>query len=135
MSEGYTPLPGRVRGPGLVTARGQGTGIAGAADYQPASEAPSRERRCYVCGADMRDKAGHSARVLPPLVECCSPACADDPRWTADLLLEVTDSMLFAVVKEFRRLNVKVPPQAYLRQAMQAAMKVKRAEWPRRGNG
>lgn len=118
-----------------MTARGQGTGIAGAADYQPASEAPSRERRCYVCGADMRDKAGHSARVLPPLVECCSPACADDPRWTADLLLEVTDSMLFAAVKEFRRLNVKVPPQAYLRQAMQAAMKVKRAEWPRRGNG
>ena len=43
--------------------------------------------------------------------------------------------MLFAAVKEFRRLNVKVPPQAYLRQAMQAAMKVKRAEWPRRGNG
>lgn len=113
----------------------QGTGIAGAADYQPASEVPARERRCYVCGADMRDKAGHSARVLPPLVECCSPACAADPRWTADRLLEVTDSMLLAMVKEFRRLGVKIPPQAYLRQAVQAAMKVKRAEWPRRGNG
>lgn len=113
----------------------QGTGIAGAADYQPDSGAPVRERRCYVCDGSMRDKTGHSARVLPPLVECCSPACAADPRWTADLLLEVTDSMLFAVVKEFRRLNVKVPPHAYLRQALQAAMKVKRAEWPRRGGG
>ena len=118
-----------------MTVPGQGTGIAGAADYQPASEAPARERNCYVCGTDMRDKAGHSARVLPPLVECCSPACAADPRWTADPLLAVTDSMLLAVVKEFRRLGVKVPPHAYLRQALQAAMKVKRAEWPRRGGG
>ena len=118
-----------------MTVPGQGTGIAGAADYQPASEAPARERNCYVCGTDMRDKGGHSARVLPPLVECCSPACAADPRWTADPLLAVTDSMLLAVVKEFRRLGVKVPPHAYLRQALQAAMKVKRAEWPRRGGG
>ena len=113
----------------------QGTGIAGAADYRPASEAPARERRCYVCGADMRDKTGHSARVLPPLVECCSKACAAAPRWNADPMLEVTESMLFAVVKEFRRLGVKVPPQSYLRQALQAAMKVKRAEWPRGRNG
>lgn len=112
----------------------KGTGIAGAADYQPDSRAPVRERRCYVCGEDMRDKAGHSARVLPPLVECCSPACAADPRWTADRLLEVTDSMMRAVVREFRHLQMKVPPHPYLRQALQAAMKAKRAEWPRGGN-
>lgn len=43
--------------------------------------------------------------------------------------------MLLAMVKEFRRLGVKIPPQAYLRQAVQAAMKVKRAEWPRRQEG
>ena len=113
----------------------QGTGIAGASDHQPPAAAPLRERRCYVCGCDMAALAGHAARVLPPLVECCSVACAADPRWTADRLLEVTDSMLLAMVKEFRRLGVKIPPQAYLRQAVQAAMKVKRAEWPRRQEG
>lgn len=112
----------------------EGTGIAGAAGYQPATAPLAKERRCYVCGTDMREMAGHSARVLPPLVECCSKACAADPRWNADPMLEVTDSMVLAMVKEFRSLHVKVPPHAYLRQALQAALKAKRAEWPHGGD-
>ena len=57
-----------------------GTGIAGAMDYQP-RQAERREARCYVCDGPFKAGASHSARVLPPLVQVCSAACAEDPRF------------------------------------------------------
>lgn len=58
------------------------TGIAGAQDHHAA--APSS--RCHVCRAEIDPALGPAAaRVLPGVFAVvCSPACADDPRFSAD---------------------------------------------------
>lgn len=38
--------------------------------------------RCYVCGAEFKGGASYAARVLPPMVEVCSPTCAADDLFT-----------------------------------------------------
>ncbi len=58
----------------------KGTGIAGAMDYRPAgSEQPGRT--CFVCGGEIKGGVAHTVRVLPPMVEACSEACAKAPRF------------------------------------------------------
>lgn len=40
------------------------------------------EARCFVCGGAFKGGASVAARILPPLVQVCSAACAADPRFT-----------------------------------------------------
>lgn len=42
-------------------------------------EAPSDQ--CFVCGAAFKGGASYAVRVLPPMVQVCSAACAQDPRF------------------------------------------------------
>ena len=64
-----------------------GTGIAGAVDYQPATE--RRGAHCYVCGVPI-DNGGHAARAMPHsgtqepgAAIVCSAACAADPAFAS----------------------------------------------------
>lgn len=61
-----------------------GTGIAGAVDYQPATERPGA--RCHVCGVPI-DNGGHAARALPHqkpgVAVVCSATCAADPAFAS----------------------------------------------------
>ena len=59
---------------------GRGTGIAGAMDYRPPSSL-ERAAHCFICGGPWRAGASYAARVLPPMVEVCSAACAADRRF------------------------------------------------------
>ena len=62
-------------------------GIAGAMDYQPATQAPALA--CIVCGAEIHGgmKGSPSARAEPGIgiIHACSKACAADARFAEPL--------------------------------------------------
>jgi hypothetical protein len=61
------------------------TGIAGAIDYQPATD--HQAVACAVCGKPI-DEAPVSVRVLPGrLGQACSAACVASPMWRGRLVL------------------------------------------------
>ena len=62
-----------------------GTGIAGAIDYQPATD--HQAVACAVCGKPI-EEAPASVRVLPGRFgQACSRDCAATPMWRARLAL------------------------------------------------
>jgi hypothetical protein len=60
----------------------QGTGIAGASDYAPATA--QAEKVCWVCGGPL-DRPGVVGRIIlgPGIVEACGKVCAADPKFAS----------------------------------------------------